>query len=314
LREFSAGVRTAWPQMRDTILVVGASGMQGGGVARHLLSRDAVSVRCMTRRPDSESATLLRSEGADVIQADLDDPASLRRAVHACKGIFGVTNFWEAYFREYDQGVNLIDAAAEAGVEHLVLSTLPSAKTISRGAIDLPHFETKARMEEHARKRGVPFTFVHVAFYFENFTRYFPPRKQDDGNYSFGFPLADTPLATLAVEDTGGVVAAIFERPAEFLGETIEVVGDQMPAEQFAQIMSRVLGVDITYSHIPRDTYAALGFPGARELADMFDFLRLHLPNRQAEIAQCRELYPAMQRFEPWLQAHAGQFTAMLAA
>ena len=138
----------------------------------------------MTRRPDSEAARLLRLQGAAVVQADLDDAASLRRSAHGCKGVFGVTNFWEAYFREYDQGVNLIDAAAEAGIEHLVLSTLPSARNISRGTIDLPHFETKARMEEHARKRGVPFTFVHVAFYFENFINYFPPQKQDDGTYN----------------------------------------------------------------------------------------------------------------------------------
>ena len=267
----------------------------------------------MTRRPDSEAARLLQRQGADVVQADLDDAASLRRAVHGCQGVFGVTNFWEAYLREYDQGVNLIDAAAQAGVEHLVLSTLPSAKIISRGALDLPHFETKARMEEYARKLGVPYTFVHVAFYFENFINYFPPQKQDNGTYNFGFPLADTALASLAAEDTGGVVTAIFEKRSAFLGQTVEIVGDQMPAAQFAQIMSRVLGVIVRYSHIPRETYAAMGFPGARELADMFDFLRLHLPNRCPEIAQCRELYPAMQTFEPWLQANAERFSAMLA-
>jgi len=297
----------------DAILVVGASGMQGGAVARHLLRQGTFRVRCMTRRPDSEAARLLRLQDAAVVQADLDDAASLRRVVHGCKGVFGVTNFWEAYFREYDQGVNLIDAAAEAGIEHLVLSTLPSARNISRGTIDLPHFETKARMEEHARKRGVPFTFVHVAFYFENFINYFPPQKQDDGTYSFGFPLGDSPLAALAVEDTGGVVTAIFEKRSEFLGQTVEIVGDQMPAAQFAQIMSRVLDLSVTYSHIPRETYAATGFPGARELADMFDFLRIYLPNRSAEIARCRQLYPAMQTFEPWLQANAERFSVMLA-
>jgi uncharacterized protein YbjT (DUF2867 family) len=267
----------------------------------------------MTRRPDSEAARLLRLQGGDVVQADLDDAASLRGAVHGCKCVFGVTNFWEAYVREYDQGVNLIDAASQAGVQHLVLSTLPSANLISRGTLYPPHFETKARMEHYARKLGVPCTFVHVAFYFENFIKYFPPQKQDDGTYNFGFPLADTALATLAVEDTGGVVTAIFEKRSEFLGQTVEIVGDQMPAAQFAQIMSRVLDLSVTYSHIPRETYAAMGFPGARELADMFDFLRLYLPNRCAEIAKCRQLYPAMQTFEPWLQAKAERFSAMLA-
>src|SRR5215813_14513124 len=129
--------------MADTILVVGATGMQGGGVARHLLRRGAWNVRCITRRSDSESAKVLQHQGAEVLQADFDDPASLKRAVHNCTAVFGVTNFWEAYFREYDQGVNLIDASAETRVEHLVLSTLPSSRRISQRAIDLPHFETK---------------------------------------------------------------------------------------------------------------------------------------------------------------------------
>ena len=300
--------------MPDAILVVGASGMQGGAVARHLLKRGTFRVRCMTRRPDSGPARRLRHEGAEVLHADLDDPPTLRRAMQGCTGVFGVTNFWEAYFREYDQGVNLIDAAAESGIEHVVLSTLPSAQKISNGAIPVPHFEMKAQIEKYARKRHVPFTFVHVAFYFENFINYFPPQKQNGGTYTFGFPLAGTALASLAVEDTGGVVTAILEKRSEFLGQTVEIVGDQMPAAQFAHIMSRVLGLRVTYHHIPREIYAAMEFPGARELADMFEFLRIFLPNRSAEIAQCRQLHPAMQTFEPWLQRNTERFTAILEA
>jgi uncharacterized protein YbjT (DUF2867 family) len=299
--------------MAETILVTGATGLQGGGVARHLLKQGKPAVRCLTRCLDSEAAKTLKQLGADVVQADLDDPASLKSALNGCTGVFGVTNFWEAFLREYDQGVNLIDAAYEAGVEHLVLSTLPSARKISKGAVAVPHFETKYRMEEYTCQRSVPFTFVHVAFYFENFMNYFPPQRRAEGSYSFGFPLADARLGAVAVEDTGGVVTAIFERRAEFLGRTVEIIGDEMAAQEFAQIMSRVLGRRVTYNHIPRDTYAALGFPGARELADMFEFLRGHLPSRRAEIARCRQLYPPMQTFEPWLQANAGRFAALLA-
>jgi uncharacterized protein YbjT (DUF2867 family) len=300
--------------MADRILVTGATGLQGGAVARHLLKLGKAEVRCLTRHPDSEAAKTFKQLGADVVKADFDDPASLKPVLRGCTGVFGVTNFWEAFLREYEQGANLIDAASEAGVAHLVLSTLPSAAKISNGAIAVPHCETKARMEEHTRQRGVPFTFVHVAFYFENFINYFPPQRQADGNYGFGFPMAEAPLAALAVDDTGGVVTAIFENRAEFLGTTVEIVGDQMSAQQFAQIMSRVLRRRVTYNHIPREAYAALGFPGARDLADMFEFLRVHLPNRRAEIAQCRRLYPSMQTFEPWLQANARRFAALLSA
>jgi len=294
--------------MADRILVAGATGLQGGAVARHLLKLAKFEVRCLTRRPDSEAAKAFKQLGADMVKADLDDPASLKLALRGCTGVFGVTNYWEAFQREYQQGVNLIDAASDAEVSHLVLSTLPSAAKISSGAIVLSHFESKARMEEHARLRGVPFTFVHVAFYFENFVNYFSPRKQADGTYGFGFPLAEAPLASLAVDDTGGVVTAIIENRAEFLGATVEIVGDQMSAGQFAQIMSRVLRRKVTYNHIPRDAYAALGFPGARDLADMFEFLRVHVPSRRAEIAQCRRLYPSMQTFEAWLQSNVEGF------
>src|SRR5215469_7793925 len=288
--------------MADMILVVGATGMQGGGVARQLLKSGTFKVRCMTRRPESEPARLLQQQGAEVVQADLDDPASLKRAVHNCTAVFGVTNFWEAYFREYDQGVNLIDAAAEAGVGHLVLSTLPSSRKISRDVIDLPHFETKARMEEYAQLQHVPFTFVHVAFYYENFLNYFPPLRQPDGSYSFGFPLGDAQLGAVAAEDIGGVVAAVLDMRAEFVNKTVEIIADEMPAQEYAEMMSRVLRQKITYSHVPRETYASQGFKGARELADMFEFLRAYTPSRRKHITLCQQLFAGMQKFETWLE------------
>ena len=300
--------------MPDTILVVGASGMQGGEVARQLLKQGACKIRCMTRHPDSEPAKLLQSRGAEILEADLDDPASIRRTVRGCNAVFGVTNFWEAHFREYDQGVNLIDAVAEAGVGHLVLSTLPSSKAMSHGAIDLPHFETKARIEEHTRLRNVPFTFVHVAFYYENFLNYFPPQRQPDGSYRFGFPLGDACLGAVAAEDIGGLVTSIFQNRDQFLNKTVEIIGDEMPAEQYAEIMSRLLGRKVIYSHIPRETYASLGFRGARELADMFEFLRVYTPTRCDHITRCRQLFAGMQTFEPWLENNVHKFNSLFEA
>src|SRR5229473_2033997 len=144
--------------MSDRILVTGATGLQGGAVARHLLKLGKPEVHCLTRRPDSEAAKTFKQLGAEVVKADFDDPASLKPVLRGCTGVFGVTNFWEAFLREYEQGANLIDATSEAGVGHLVLSTLPSTSKISNGAISVPVFETKARMEEHTRLRGVPST------------------------------------------------------------------------------------------------------------------------------------------------------------
>ena len=105
--------------MAGRILATGATGLQGGAVARHLLKLGKPEVRCLTRRPDSEAAQTLKQLGAEVVRADLDDPASLKPVLRGCTGVFGVTNFWEAFLREYEQGANLIDAASEAGVAHI---------------------------------------------------------------------------------------------------------------------------------------------------------------------------------------------------
>src|SRR5260370_13559725 len=135
--------------MSGRILVRGATGLQGGAVAGHLLKLGKPEVRCLTRRPDSEAAKTLKQLGAEVVRADLDDPASLKSVLRDCTGVFGVTDFWEAFLREYDQGVNLIDAASEAGVAPPLLTPLPTAPNINTAPITTQHFETKVRMEEH---------------------------------------------------------------------------------------------------------------------------------------------------------------------
>jgi uncharacterized protein YbjT (DUF2867 family) len=297
---------------RKTILVTGATGAQGGGVARHLLSRGKFAVRCLTRNPASEKAAALKKAGAEVVQGDFDNTSSLLAALRGCHGVFGMTSFWEHFDKEYEQGKNLVDAVATSNVEHFVFSVLPSAKKLSGGKIEVPHLEMKAELEEYTRRLGPPTTFVSIAFYFENFLTFFPPQKQGNGNYAFGFPQGDTPLAGVAVEDTGGVVSAIFERPAVFKGKTVGIVGDDLPPAKYAEIMTEVLGNKIVYNYIPRDAYAALGFPGAQELADMFEFTRLYVPNRSADVKQSRALYPQMQDFGAWLKANKGKFQGIL--
>lgn len=297
-----------------TILVTGATGAQGGSVARHLLGKGGFAVRCLTRNPDSEKAVALRQTGAEIVRGDLDDPASLRSALDGCQAVFGVTNYWEHFNKEYEQGRNLVDAVtATNSVKHFVFSTLPSYKKISGGELAVPHCDIKGQLEEETRERGLPATFVHVAFYYENFLSYFPPQKQEDGTFAFGFPQGDTPLAAVAVEDTGGVVTAILEQPEAYRGRTVGVVGDDLPPAQYAEIMTRVLGRTVVYNYIPREVFAAFGFPGAEDLANTYDVQRRFIPNRQADLAESRRLYPAMQTFEMWLSANKDRFAALLA-
>ena len=286
--------------MNKTILVIGATGAQGGSVARHLLARNEFAVRAMTRNPDSEAAKELLWLGAEVVHGTLDDRASIRAALKDVYGVFGVTNYWEHFARELEHGQNLINAVAGAHVEHFVFSSLPSVYKESNGELSAPHMDLKFELEEYARSLGIPSTFVHVAFYYDNFFSFFPPQKAADGKYHFGFPQGDTPLAGVAAEDIGGPVASIFANPGDFLGRTVGIVGEDLTGRDYAAILSAVSGKEVQYNHIPREVSAAFDFPGADDLADMFDFNRRFIPGREADARQSRNLYPAMQTFEQW--------------
>ncbi|HEX6097820.1 MAG TPA: NmrA/HSCARG family protein [Thermoanaerobaculia bacterium] len=296
-----------------TILVFGATGAQGGSVARALLSRGKFKVRAITRKTDSPAANALRDLGAEIVQGDLDDPASLAAALEGVYGVFGVTNFWEHFDKEGPQGRNLVKAVADANVQHFIFSTLPPVAKATGGALKSPHFDLKAEHEEYARSLGIPATFVHVPFYYENFLYFFPPRPVGDGTYQFGFPQGDTPLAAISVQDVGPVVAPMFEEPEKYIGKVVKLAGDEIPPQAYAAAMSRATGADVKYAYVPRETFAALGFPGAEDLADMFEFYRLHIPSRARDIEACRALAPGLQSFDTWITKNAEALRAVIA-
>ncbi len=169
----------------------------------------------------------------------------------------------------------------------------------------------KAQLEEYTRRLGLKATFVHVAFYFENFLTFFPPQAQEDGSFAFGFPQADTPLAGVAVEDVGSIVSILFERPQDYLGQVVGIIGDDLTGDQYAETMTRILGTRVTYRHVPREEFAAPGNPGVEDLANMFEFNRFYIPNRRADVEMCRALNPKMQTFETWLTSNKGAFVRL---
>jgi uncharacterized protein YbjT (DUF2867 family) len=298
---------------RKKILVVGATGAQGGSVARNLLSRGKFDVRALTRKADSPAAQALRELGAEIVQGDLDDPASISAALEGCYGVFGVTNYWEHFEKEGQQGRNLVAAVAAANIHHFVFSTLPPVEKATNGALHSPHFDLKAEHEEYARSLGIPSTFVHVPAYYENFLYFLPPRPTgDEGVFEFGFPLGETAMAAMSVEDVGLIVAPIFEQPEQYIGKVLKLAGDELTGAAYAEVMSRRTGADIRYAYVPRETFAALGFPGAEDLADMFEFYRLHIPSRMRDIETCRAIAPELQSFETWVARNEGKLRATL--
>jgi len=299
-------------QQQKTILVTGATGAQGGSVAKALLAANKFAVRILTRNPSSAAAIALKKMGAEIVTGDLDDINSLRSAMKDCYGVFGLTNFWEHFQKEYQQGINLIDAVKEMGIRHFVLHTLPSYSKLSNGKFPTPHCDNKAALQEYTKSVGITATFINVAFYYENFFSFFPLQHAGDGSFYFGFPQGDTRLAMVSVEDVGGIVASVFDHPLEYIGRTVGAVGANDTCDAYAAIFSRVLGRTVRYNYIPRDIYAGLGFDGAEEIANMFEVQRLYIPNRQLDLIESYGLNPAMQPFEKWVEKNANSFIMMM--
>lgn len=297
---------------RPVILVTGATGAQGGSVARALLDSGRYIVRCLTRNSHSHKALALRLSGAEVVEGDLTNTDSLLAAMKDCYGVFGVTNFWEHYENEFQQGKNLIDAVKASGIQHFIYSGLPGYLELTGGQFPVPHCDIKAALENYTRSLALPASFVHIAFYYENFFSFFPPRRRDDGCYYFGFPQGDTRLAMVSVDDLGAIVARMFAAPEIYLHRTVGAVGEDRPCREYAAIMSRVLGVTVRYQHIQRDIYSGLDFPGAEELANMFETQRLFIPNRNLHLMESHCMNPRMQSLENWLIKNKRNFLQLL--
>lgn len=294
------------------ILVVGGTGAQGGSVARHLLAEGRYRVRCLTRRLDSVAAIALADAGAEVVEGDMADRESLDAALAGCEAAFGVTNYFEHFEAEYALGARFLDAVFDSAVEHLVLSTLPSASELSGGKLEVPVFEQKARLEALVRQKEIFATFVHVGFYYENFLNNCPPRRQEDGSYAFGLPLGDVQLSAVAAADVGGVVAAILRRPDDFQGKAVEIVGDQRPVAEYAAIMGAVTGRMVRYQHVPREVFATLPIRGAAVLADMFELYRNYVRADPKDVANCLRCYPRIRSFECWAREHRAELISAM--
>ncbi len=297
---------------QPTVLVIGATGAQGGSVARHLLHQQRFKVRALTRNPQSQRAQAMRQAGVEVVYGDLDDIDSLRTALIDCQAVFGVTNYWEHYELEYTQGRQLVEAIITSRVRHIILSTQPPASTISSRTLAVPPYDLKAHLEAYVRDTALPASFVHIAFYYENFLRTFLPQRHADGHYVIHLPLDDTPLAAVAAADIGGVVAAMFADPETFIGQTVNIVGDQRPLADYARIMSECSGLPIHYQPLHYTEFAQLALPNASDWAAQFEFNRRYAQDHSADIARCRQRYPALRAFTAWLHPQAAKFQARL--
>lgn len=241
-----------------SILVTGATGQQGGAVARALLAKGQ-QVRVMTRSP--EKAASLAKAGAEVVKGDLTNQAILQMALRGVHGVFAMsTPFEEGMEAEVRQGIMLADAAKQAGIAHYVYTSVGGAHRNT----GIPHFETKWKVEQHIRQIGLPATILRPVWFMENFTTFSKPSVEG----ILMMPMrADKKLAMVALRDIGEFGAAAFMRPNDFLGQVINLAGDELTMQEVAAQLSKVTGRSIQFQALPLEqAEAALG----HDIATMF--------------------------------------------
>lgn len=309
---------------KKVIAVIGATGAQGGGLVRAVLADPGggYAVRAITRDAGSEKARALAAAGAEVVAADTDRPETLAAAFAGAHGVFCVTNYWEHYSpdREGAQATAVARATKAAGVKHVVWSTLedtrgvlalddPSVPTL-QGAYKVPHFDSKGQVDRVFASEAAPTSYLLAAFYWDNFVHFgMGPRAGENGELVLAMPLGGAKLPGIAAGDIGACAYGIFKRGPAAAGQRFGVSGEVLSGEGMAAAMGRALGRTVRFVDVPFAAYRALGFPGADDLGNMFEYQARRGESflRDRDPAVARSLAPSVLGFDAWLAANASR-------
>jgi len=274
------------------IVVTGATGKQGGAVARSLLDR-GFRIRALTRNPQKPEAQALADRGAEVVQGDMEDRSAMERALEGAYGVFSVQNYWETgYDGEVQQGKTVADAAKAAGVEHFVYSSVGSAHRQT----GLSHFESKWEVENHVRELDLRYTILRPVFLMQNWEMM---RRMVLGG-TLAQPLdPDKPFQQVAVEDIGAFAAIAFENPDRWIGREVDLAGDEPTMPEIAETFGRVIGREVSYYQVPWDQFE-------EQMGEEFtvQYRWFNDMGYEADIAALQQEYPELTTFERYLRAH----------
>ncbi|MFI0354873.1 NmrA/HSCARG family protein [Actinomadura sp. 9N407] len=280
-----------------TIVVVGATGLQGGAVTRHLLG-DGWQVRALTRDPNGAQAQALARTGVQLVQAQMEDVDSLTAAAEGAWGLFSVqptvgSPGTAPDFTTEDEvrwGVNVAEAAQAAGVGHLVFTSVAGADRHLSEKVPV-NLVSKWRIERHIAELGLPATILRPVSFMENFTGGY---ALQNGNLSTGLA-PDTVQQLMAVDDVGAVTTLAFSRPDEWIGRAVSLAADELTPVQVAEAIGAALGIRLPYVQIPIDTI--------RALSEDFAYANQWLNERgyRTDIPATRRIHPAAMDFRTWL-------------
>lgn len=309
---------------KKIITIFGATGAQGGGLARAILNdpNSEFAVRAVTRDIHSERAKELAGMGAELVAADIDDKASIQKALEGAYGAFFVTFYWAHYSpeKEISEAHNMAEAAKAAGIKHAIWSTLEDTRKwvplesdqmpTLMGKYKVPHFDGKGEADKFFTDLGVPTTFLRASFYWDNFI-YFGagPKKGPDGFLYLTFPLDDKKMAGIAAEDIGKCAYGIFKKGSELIGKTIGIAGEHLSGEEMAKGLTKALGQEVRFNNVTPETYRGFGFPGADDLGNMFQFYRDFEKdvNSIRDVTLSKELNNELQNLEQWLEKNGNK-------
>ncbi len=279
-----------------TVLVTGATGKQGGALARLLLKKGH-RVRALTRKPDSPAAQELKRLGAELVTGNLEDCAAIERAAQSADAVFAMSTPFEAGTEvETRQGITVAEAAKAARTRHLVFTSVASADRRT----GIPHFESKYKVEQHIQSLGLPYTIIGPVFFMENLlSPWWLPGLQQ-GQLAMALP-ASRGLQQVALDDIAGFAALVLECREPFLGQRLDIASDEVTGPQAAEIISRASGRKIEYVELPIAQLRAAN----EDFAKMFEWF--DRVGYRVDIAALRRNYPEVgwRTFEQWAQAQS---------
>lgn len=315
------------------IAVIGATGAQGGGLARAILADQdgPFALRAITRDANSPKARDLAARGAEVVEANLDDEAGVRKAFDGAYGAFVVTNFLaqltpeEEAARsrpqmELEHAATAARAAKDAGLKHVIWSTLEDTRPhfehlgseppTLMDVYKVPHFDAKGEANAFFTKAGVPTTFLETTFYYELLLMGQGPHRDETGELVLTIPMNDSVMALVATEDIGRTAYGIFRAGAKYIGRTVGVAGAHVTGVELAELFTKVFGEKVVYRPYTHDEVRASGSWFADEIANAFQFCAETSENfvTSRNLGRVRELNPQLTSLEEWLVEHKDEF------